>query len=66
MESIESFLSVSLIEPVVSHDEPGGADHSTNDRDVFFEQTLSFLQDGILDTFTLSNSFYKKSKGTPK
>jgi len=25
---------ISLIEPVVSHDKPGGADHSTNDRDV--------------------------------
>jgi len=27
-------LYVSLIEPVVSHDKPGGANHSTNDRDV--------------------------------
>ena len=23
-----------MTEPVVSHDKPGGADHSTNDRDV--------------------------------
>ena len=37
--------SVSLIEPVVSHDEPGDADYSINDRDIFFEQTWSFLQD---------------------
>ena len=32
------FLSVSLIEPV----EPGGAEHSTNDRDLFFEKTVLF------------------------
>ena len=37
--------SVSLIEPVVSHDELGDADYSINDRDIFFEQTWSFLQD---------------------
>ncbi|XP_023329147.1 uncharacterized protein LOC111701899 isoform X3 [Eurytemora carolleeae] len=33
-ESIKSFRSVSLIEPVVGHD-----DHSTNDRDVFFDSS---------------------------
>ena len=41
---LKVFLSVSLIEPVVSHDATGGSDHSSNDRDVFFEQTLSLLQ----------------------
>ena len=41
LESIDSFLSFSLIEPFafVSHDKPGGADHSTNDRDVLFRAT---------------------------
>ena len=56
-----NFLSVSLIEPVASHDEPGGAEHSTNDRDVFFEQTLSFyrIESWILlhyDPMTLSSN----------
>ena len=48
---LKDFLYVSLIEPVVSHDAPGGSDHSSNDRDVFLEQTLSFftgLNPGLL------------------
>ena len=39
---------------------PGGAEQSTNDRDEYFEQTLSFVQDWILYTSTLNNSYFKK------
>ena len=44
-------------EPVVSHDKPGAADHSSVERDVLFHPILSF-QDFVLLTIRFKYQFF--------